>query len=383
MALTNNANSYWQRQYGITNPNAPNIGNNTAAQMAYQAAMRQQQAKTYDPNPMKALRDYDNQNGYGDVYAPKSNNESSGWSGGTITEDMLNQMAPGPEYDAAYNTWRAQKDALESQRASMEAARRQAEEAQRKAEEARLNAFNLGKESLNKSSDEALRQTFVQKRMAERDLPQQLALQGSTGGMTESSVLGMNAGYGENRTLIENERQRGITDLSSQYQSGAAADALQAAANNQQWEIAMANLAAQQQQAELSYMMWAAEQASKNTAKVSSTQAKATKASKPDLSADDALALYEKGYRGSNVMSALNYWMGNDWESKSNTQTVAVPNNVKKWAGDNGTYNPTTAQAALNDYRSSGMSLDQWLRVNEPYLRSANIYDWFKNYAPR
>lgn len=69
--------------------------------------------------------------------------------------------------------------------------------------------------SLNEQYQGVNRQLYVDYMMAQRDLPQQLAAQGYTGGLRESSMLGLRAGY--EGQLAENERQRlaGIRDLES------------------------------------------------------------------------------------------------------------------------------------------------------------------------
>lgn len=349
----NTAANYWEMQFGIANPNSRTYGS-TAAQQAYEAAMRQQQMS----NPMKALRDHDKEQGYtGTNTGSNAESGSGGWSGGEINQDILNQMAPGPEYDAAYAAWLERQNSFAEQISAIE-------EAQREAEAARLESYNLGKSSLNKTSDEALRQTFVQKRMAERDLPQQLALQGSNGGMTESSVLGMNADYGENRTAIENERQRGLADLAAQYQSGAAADSMN-------WEMAIANLRAQQSEADLSYMIWAAEQAANNAAKISNTS---SKTSKPVLSLAQAEEAYKNGNQSENVLSALQYYYGANSPYDTANRAATAPTAS--------TDRNDSINQALKSYKSSGQSLQDWLSRSDVRvaLQRSGVLNWFENY---
>ncbi len=254
MALSNQLQPWgrkdklWENQYGIRNPNISNATSGPATTVTTNDAQLSQMT---NPGALIAL-------------TGQNTNSTAGNSGGYSSpgdngNDLYNATMAWLEQNGTNNV----NDAYAQQLAALERAKAQAEAA-------RLGAYNTGKDSLNQTSDEALRQTYIQKRMTERDLPQQLALAGSNGGMTESSMMGLNADYGENRTAIENQRQSGMADLAAQYQSGVATDTAQ-------YDSAIANLLSQQAQAQQAYNMWAAEQAMANAERFSRTSATATK----------------------------------------------------------------------------------------------------------
>ena len=118
------------------------------------------------------------------------------------------------EYQAAGN---AQMQALEQQLAEVDRLLEQAKADNESAyalqlEQARAN-IQRQIDALNAQFRDLNRQLYVDYMMARRDLPQRLAAQGYTGGLRESSMLGLETGYGAN--LAENERQRltGIRDI--------------------------------------------------------------------------------------------------------------------------------------------------------------------------
>lgn len=110
------------------------------------------------------------------------------------------------------------------------------------------------KQALNLSYDNAAKQLYVDKRMSEKNAPQALAAQGYNGGLTESSLLGIQSGYEKNLLTNEQERNQGLADLEYQKINAqsenavAAAQAAQEAGSNYYTNYAsiMAQLAAQQ-----------------------------------------------------------------------------------------------------------------------------------------
>lgn len=100
------------------------------------------------------------------------------------------------ELDAAYNRALAANDTvyaaqLQQQRAGIQA---------------QIDALNRQYQGLN-------RQLYRDYMMNQRDLPQTLAAQGITGGMAESSRIGLATGYESDLAANERERITGITDL--------------------------------------------------------------------------------------------------------------------------------------------------------------------------
>jgi len=110
------------------------------------------------------------------------------------------------------------------------------------------------KQALNLSYDNAAKQLYVDKRMSEKNTPQALAAQGYNGGLTESSLLGIQSGYENNLLTNEQNRNQGLANLEYQKISAqsenavAAAQAAQEAGENYYTNYAsiMAQLAAQQ-----------------------------------------------------------------------------------------------------------------------------------------
>lgn len=109
------------------------------------------------------------------------------------------------------------------------------------------------RQSLNLSYDNSAKQLYIDRRMAEKNTPQALAAQGYNGGLTESSLLGIQSGY--EKGLLDNEQNRtqGLSELEYQRinaqseNSAAQAQAAQNAQDNYYSNYAnvMAQLAAQ------------------------------------------------------------------------------------------------------------------------------------------
>ena len=74
---------------------------------------------------------------------------------------------------------------------------------------------NLGsqKEQVNQQYDDLARQLYIQRIMNERDLPQQMAAMGYTGGITESSALGLQTSYADALRQGETQRINTIANL--------------------------------------------------------------------------------------------------------------------------------------------------------------------------
>jgi hypothetical protein len=97
------------------------------------------------------------------------------------------------------------REALEANDAATAASVRQA-----------IDKLNAQKEALQQQYDELAKQLYIDRRMGEKNLPQQLAAMGYSGGLTESSMLGLATSY--QQALAENERSRaqGYTDIEQQ-----------------------------------------------------------------------------------------------------------------------------------------------------------------------
>ena len=121
---------------------------------------------------------------------------------------------------------------LESQYQQMEAAI----EAQRAAQLSRIQAqYDAAVEKLERQRpaieqnyEDTAKQAYTQNMLAKRDLPQQLAAQGLTGGLSESSQLALEAEYGNQLSGARRDYHQNLYDLDTQIGSvrAAGADAL-------------------------------------------------------------------------------------------------------------------------------------------------------------
>lgn len=78
------------------------------------------------------------------------------------------------------------------------------------------------KNALEKTYQDNARQTYIQKMQAQRDLPQQLAAQGVSGGLSESGNIALNSNYGNLLSEYKKERDSGVADLNAAYTSDVA-----------------------------------------------------------------------------------------------------------------------------------------------------------------
>ena len=92
--------------------------------------------------------------------------------------------------------------------------RKQANEAARQAAlQQALGNYGLQKNTLAQQADDAARQAYISRMIAERDLGQQLAAAGYTGGMAESSRLGLLTNYENNRNNILRDRDSNLAAI--------------------------------------------------------------------------------------------------------------------------------------------------------------------------
>ena len=116
----------------------------------------------------------------------------------------------------------AQRRAEEQMRAAQEAQRRAREEAyQRSAAQQKTN-YEYGQGELNRATENALQQAYINKMMSERNLAQQLSAQGLNGGASETTTAGMLNNYNNSRNALETERQNQLASLTNTYQNNMA-----------------------------------------------------------------------------------------------------------------------------------------------------------------
>lgn len=73
--------------------------------------------------------------------------------------------------------------------------------------------YDLAKQRLADNRDEAMRQAYIESRMQQRNLPQQLARTGYNGGLTETTMAGLANTYMNNRNALELQHADDLADL--------------------------------------------------------------------------------------------------------------------------------------------------------------------------
>lgn len=169
------------------------------------------QRKTINEMPKEQQSTYTGlgrQNQTGGSTATGGGGYSGGGGGGSV--------GGGASYD--YNS------ILASLRAEQEAAAREAYERRRAAaDEFRASAlaaadenYNYGAGVLNKANDKSLQESYIANMLAKRNLGQNLAYAGKSGGAAESTLLGIENNYGSARGAVESSRQSGLASLANQ-----------------------------------------------------------------------------------------------------------------------------------------------------------------------
>lgn len=142
----------------------------------------------------------------------------------------------------------AQSRAEEQMRAAQEAQRRAREEAyQRSAAQQKAN-YEYGQGELNRATDNALQQAYINRMLQQRNLAQQLSAQGLNGGASETTTAGMLNNYNNSRNALETERQNQLASLANTYQNNMAQLENQRASGDaadlSQYQTDLANLTA-------------------------------------------------------------------------------------------------------------------------------------------
>lgn len=73
--------------------------------------------------------------------------------------------------------------------------------------------YDEGAAGVNRNSDSAQQQAYINYMMGKRDLPQQMAAQGLSGGAAESTLAGMYNSYGNSRNSIDTDRNQNLASL--------------------------------------------------------------------------------------------------------------------------------------------------------------------------
>lgn len=142
--------------------------------------------------------------------------KKANYSGGSSYSAPAAQAAPassGPSYADAY------ADALASIMAEQ---RRQREAAYQKAAAAQKENLSFATNQLTDTTNDALKQAYINKMQTLRNLPQQMSAQGLNGGASETTLASMNNNYGNARNQLETERLKQLASLQNTYQNNLA-----------------------------------------------------------------------------------------------------------------------------------------------------------------
>lgn len=143
-----------------------------------------------------------------------NSSKKASYSGGSSYSAPTAQAAPsGPSYADAY------ADALASIMAEQ---RRQREAAYQKAAAAQKENLNFATNQLTDTTNDALKQAYINKMQTLRNLPQQMSAQGLNGGASETTLASMNNNYGNARNQLETERLKQLASLQNTYQNNLA-----------------------------------------------------------------------------------------------------------------------------------------------------------------
>lgn len=107
------------------------------------------------------------------------------------------------------------------------------------------NQYNRSKDSINRDAEGSLRQAYINKMMAQKNLAQQMSALGLNGGATESTLANMANNYGNARSTINTTLNNNLSDLEGNYsdnlsQAQQAYNSAVASANLQRAQQAMA-----------------------------------------------------------------------------------------------------------------------------------------------
>lgn len=84
------------------------------------------------------------------------------------------------------------------------------------------STYNTSKGNVNAQSDKALQEAYVNRMLSQKNLAQNMAAQGISGGLSETTSAGLYNNYGNSRNNIEQTRSNNLTDLENAYQNNIA-----------------------------------------------------------------------------------------------------------------------------------------------------------------
>ena len=125
-----------------------------------------------------------------------------GVSTGSNNNNYQEQVSYNP-YEEAYKEPQRRYEELEAQ----------IREKNRLAVEQGTNRLNAQKGNINQAADENARQAYVQFMQSQKALPQQLAVQGASGGATETAQLGLQTNYQNNVNSINQNKANRLQEI--------------------------------------------------------------------------------------------------------------------------------------------------------------------------
>lgn len=125
-----------------------------------------------------------------------------GVSTGSNNNNYQEQVSYNP-YEEAYKESQRRYEELEAQ----------IREKNRLAVEQGTNRLNAQKSNINQAADENARQAYVQYMQSQKALPQQLAVQGASGGATETAQLGLQTNYQNNVNSINQNKANRLQEI--------------------------------------------------------------------------------------------------------------------------------------------------------------------------
>ncbi|GEM_PF-2969228 len=139
-----------------------------------------------------------------------------------------------PIQQALYNPYESQMKEIEQRYAAIN---NQITDMNKAAVQQGVNRLQNQIPTLNQGYDDAARQAYIASMQSRRTLPQQLAVQGATGGATETANLGLETAYQNNLNNINTQRQNSLNEINNSItdlkNSGDLSTAEQILQNNQ------------------------------------------------------------------------------------------------------------------------------------------------------
>lgn len=104
-------------------------------------------------------------------------------------------------------------DYLDQQQSALREAQRAAEEAARQRTQAAIDTNNAYIPQVNQQTDKQLQEAYISNQQAKVNAPQSLAAMGYTGGPTETSLMGLDTNYQNQRNTLETSRNNSLDQI--------------------------------------------------------------------------------------------------------------------------------------------------------------------------